>query len=167
MSIQGQSFRFEKNSGFATVGASSTDEAVIAELEIPPGFVEDNDRVDVNALPTSPTQNSTDTHRFRLRLGSLTGPAIADSGAVDAGTDDVKHLNAWLKCLVAGGPSVAQVAGSGSGSVGHKGAAAATYQTTGANGLKLVLTGQAGASSAGNTMTGIDLHAIVHKALPA
>lgn len=161
--LGGIPFRFQTET-FAVVGVSSTAEAVIATLDIPAGFVDVGDRVNVKGLPFSVDDNSTNTHRYRLRMGGLTGPVLDDTGAVDGNADDVKLLEAWCKVLKTGGASVAEVAGSGPGAVGHKGTAAATYQTEGAP-LRFVLTGQAGASHADNQLSGLDLFALVHKRL--
>lgn len=147
----------------ATVGTSSTDEAVIDTIDFPDGFLVDNDHGAVKALTHSAAQNSTDTHRYRLRLASLTGPVVADSGANDEATGAVRMLEAWFKVVTAGVGGTAVIVASGTGSTGHPGTTASGIATQGAP-LRFVLTGQAGASNAGNSLTGLDLCGLVFRA---
>ena len=147
------SFTLRPNDGMAngTAVTNTAAETVMASFAIPAGALKQGRIIDYFAAAIATATNGTDTFRYRVRLGGLTGSVVADSGAIDLANNDA---------LVVQGQVVVREDGA-SGSI--VGAAQGVLKTTAFNtlldaaatdttaALTLVLTCQQSAASAGNS----------------
>lgn len=92
--------------------ASST-ETVMATFTIPANTLRDRNFLEIFAQAIATATNSTDTFRFRLRIGGVAGAVIADSGAVDLANNDVCTLLGRLQIRTDGASGTMVGAGQG------------------------------------------------------
>lgn len=78
----------------------STDEAVLASYTCPANFWQTGKVLHLHGYLRCLSTNSTDTLTVKVRVGAttLTGTAIATSGAIDVANNDVTVYDIWLTC---------------------------------------------------------------------
>jgi hypothetical protein len=89
-----------QSSAVGSTLTNATAETVLASYEFPANFWTAGKVVDVDALVTVPSTNSTDTLTVRGRFGAaaLTGTAVCTTGAVDAVNGDIAPVKIRLAC---------------------------------------------------------------------
>lgn len=82
-----------------SVTASST-ETVLGRITVPAAALGVGFGLEVVAGWTAPTTNSTDTFNFRLRLDTIAGSALWESGAVDLANGNTAQVRSSVSVLV-------------------------------------------------------------------
>lgn len=88
--------------GAGTAATNTTDETILASYTIPANFLKRGDVLEVMAGVIASATNATDTFRYRLRVGGVTGSIVADTGAIDLANDDAGVLHAEISVREAG-----------------------------------------------------------------
>lgn len=83
-----------------TTHTNSTDEAVLASYTCPANFWQTGKSLHLRGYLRCISTNASNTLTVRVRVGAttLTGTAIATSGAIDVADDDVTVYDIWLTC---------------------------------------------------------------------
>lgn len=134
----------------AALTASST-ETVIATAHVPANTLKPGSILEVFAQIIATATNSTDTFRFRVRVGGLTGSVIADTGAIDLADNDVGTILARLQIRTDGATGTMVGAGHGvlKTTAFNTALGSTAIDTTAA--LTVVLTGTISTTSASNS----------------
>lgn len=129
--------------------AAQTAEQVIGTCRINGGQLRPGSVIDFSASIVATLTNSTDTSRFRVRLGGISGTILADTGAIDLANDDSGVLEGKVQVRTTG---VSGTFGYGSQSMLKTTAAVkgggATLDTTADT--TLVVTSEKSTNNAGN-----------------
>jgi len=144
-----------------TAVTNTVSETVMATFAIPAGALKQGRIIDFFAATIATSTNSTDTFRYRVRLGGVAGAVVADTTAIDLANNDI--------AVISGQVVVREDGASGS----IVGASHGMLKTTGFNTLldataldttaaqTLVLTCQQSVASASNSARATAFNAIV------
>jgi predicted RecA/RadA family phage recombinase len=130
---------------------NTTTETVVGTLTIPANTLRIGNVVEAVAAMIATATNSTDTFRFRIRLGGVAGTVVADSTAIDlADNDTAQHrLQIVVRAIGASGSVVAASHGMMKTTASHLVVGATTVDTTAA--ITLVATITESVANAGNS----------------